>query len=182
MVRFQDGVPQAVWYSQHANGEAFVYNVVEKAADGIRPVAYSAVGSHANYAMSGTHDHTIPNLNLPFGALEDHCDKGMLWDPVQSGWFYKYDAGSNSFSAYDDSTPTAWLNFKGRWGDEQWPSSDKRQVVLFGQAKYSTGPTGPYDKQLNRQNVCPVDGQTCILRTILVPRSSDVYEVEEDME
>ena len=30
MVRFQDGKPQAIWYSQHSNGEAFVYDVVEK--------------------------------------------------------------------------------------------------------------------------------------------------------
>ena len=30
MVRFQNGEPQALWYSQHDNGEAFVYDVVEK--------------------------------------------------------------------------------------------------------------------------------------------------------
>jgi hypothetical protein len=34
--RFQDGAPQAVWYSQHANGEAFMYSVVEKYSDGLR--------------------------------------------------------------------------------------------------------------------------------------------------
>lgn len=30
MVRFQDEVPQAIWYSQHSNGQAFKYDVVEK--------------------------------------------------------------------------------------------------------------------------------------------------------
>lgn len=36
MVRFQNGVPQAVWYSQHSNGEAFTYNATEKYNNGIR--------------------------------------------------------------------------------------------------------------------------------------------------
>ena len=36
MVRFQNGTPQAVWYSQHDNGEAFTYDVVEKFTDGLR--------------------------------------------------------------------------------------------------------------------------------------------------
>lgn len=36
MVRFQDGVPTAVWYSQHSNGEAFTYETVQKWTDGLR--------------------------------------------------------------------------------------------------------------------------------------------------
>lgn len=51
MVRFLNGQPQAVWFSQHAYGEAFSYSAVEK--KGQRPVAYSANGSHANYATTG---------------------------------------------------------------------------------------------------------------------------------
>jgi hypothetical protein len=51
MIRYKDGVPQALWYSQHGFGEAFTYAAVEKR--GIRPVTYSAVGSHANYAVNG---------------------------------------------------------------------------------------------------------------------------------
>ena len=51
MIRFKNGVPQAIWYSQHAYGEAFTYSAVEK--QGVRPVGYSAKGSHATYATAG---------------------------------------------------------------------------------------------------------------------------------
>lgn len=169
MIRFSNGVPQAVWYSQHSNGEAFTYQVVNKVGD--RPIAYSANGSHANYAIKGVHDHTIPNFNLPFGFLEDHTDEGTLWDPVQSAYFYQFHAADNSFTAFDGSSPTNWLSWLGRWGDQQYPDGYRGQVVVFNQPKYASGPTGPLDKQLNRSNVCPDNGQECILRTILVPRS-----------
>ena len=169
MVRFTNGAPQAIWYSQHANGQAFTYDAVEKSGE--RPIAYSAKGTHANYAMGGNHDHVIPNLNLPFGALLDYTNRGVMWDPAQSAWFYKFNAAGNSFEPYDANTPTAWLNFKGHWGDQEYPTSDKRQVKLFGQAKFSGGPTGPADKQLNRNDLCPVNGQKCILRPWIMPRS-----------
>jgi hypothetical protein len=171
MVRFLNGQPQSVWY----NGQAFTYRTVEKSGD--RPIAYSAQGSHANYAISGTHDHTIPNFNLPGGVLEDHTNKGVMWDPLLSAWYYKFDAASNSFTAYDGQAPTGWLGFMGRWGDQEYPESDKRQVKLFGQAKFTGGPTGPADKQLNREKVCPDNGNTCIVRNILVPRSVGDDEV-----
>ena len=181
MVRFANGVPQAVWFSQHANGQAFRYSTVEKTEDG-RPIAYSAKGSHANYAMGGTHDHLIPNLNLPGGVLEDYTNRGVYWDPLLSTYFYKFDAGSNNFAPYNEGTPSNWLYFKGRWGDQEYPKSDRRQVKLFGQAKFSSGPTGPADKQLNRDKICPENGQLCILRTILVPRKAGADEDENEIE
>jgi hypothetical protein len=51
MIRFTQGQPTAVWYSQHASGQAFTYNAVEK--KGKRPYAFSGNGTHANYATSG---------------------------------------------------------------------------------------------------------------------------------
>jgi hypothetical protein len=173
MIRFSNGVPTYIWYSQHANGQAFSYSATEKDASNTRPIVYSANGSHAVYAIGGTHDHTIPNFNLPGGVLEDHTDRGMLWDPLLSAYYYSFNAGDSSFTPYDKSgaTPVNWLKFTGRWGDQEYPTSDKRQFKIFGQAKYVGGPTGPADKQLNRANVCPDNGKKCILRSILVPRS-----------
>lgn len=54
MIRFKDGQPKTIWYSQHAFGVAYEYAAVEKL--GVRPVVYSAKGSHANYARPGAHD------------------------------------------------------------------------------------------------------------------------------
>jgi hypothetical protein len=68
MIRFDHGLPQSIWYSQHEYGEAFTYDAVQKV--GKRPIAFSAKGSHANYAVAGKHDlHDISKeiqiLTLP---------------------------------------------------------------------------------------------------------------------
>lgn len=171
MLRFKNGKPEWVWFSQHANGQAFAYGSLKK--QGERPVAYVSKGSHANYAITGKHDHVIPNLNLPGGVLEDDTNAGTLWDPTLCAFWYAFnETGKAGFRAYDASgaTPTGYLGFRGRWGDQEYSKSDKRQVKLFGQAKFSNGVTGPVDKQLGRKEVCPDNGLTCIYRRILVPR------------
>lgn len=116
MVRFANGLPTAVWYSQHSNGEAFTYEAVNKSGirvgfvrsmshvphtDVRQPVVLSANGSHANYAIGGTHDHTIPDLNLGDGLIEDYTDFGPVWDPTLSAYYYTYDADTTEFAAYD---------------------------------------------------------------------------------
>lgn len=168
MVRFSNGVPQAVWYSQHSSGQAFTYSAVEKFNSGDRPVFYIANGSHANYAIAGDHDHTIPGLNLPGGPLEDHTNQGTLWDPLNNAYLYSYDNSTGVFASYTGSDPLAWLSFTGRWGDNQLPDDAPGQVDVFGERKYTAGPTGPEDKNLGRDDVCS-GTDDCIVRTILVP-------------
>lgn len=51
MIRFENGMPDALWYSQHAGGQAFTYDALEK--KGKRPYAYSANGTHAVYSIAG---------------------------------------------------------------------------------------------------------------------------------
>ena len=92
---------------------------------------YIANGTHANYATPGTHDHTIPNINLPNGPIEDYTDQGAFWDPIKSAYFFSYDATSQAFSAYDASTPVNWLYYLGHWGDKQYPDSDSRQQTIL---------------------------------------------------
>ncbi len=160
-----------MWFSQHSFGEAFTYDSLEK--QGVRPVAYSGNGSHANYAIAGTHEHTIPEVNLPFkGLINDYTDKGTLWDPTLSAYYYSFDAATKTFTASDLSSPPQWLSFVGQWGDEQYPNSDSRQhEIIHGisaTARYTGGPTGPEDKQLNRTQVCPTE-EACIVRPLPGP-------------
>lgn len=130
------------------------------------------LGTTANI-LPRTHDHTIPGFNLPQGPLEDDTDQGTLWDPIASAYFYSYNAASDSFTAYDGTSPTNWLQYVGRWGDQQYPDSDPRQDKIFGisqTAKYSSGPTGPRDKSLNRSEVClPKDNTICFVSPFLRP-------------
>ncbi|EEP75583.1 conserved hypothetical protein [Uncinocarpus reesii 1704] len=172
MIRFKNGQPQAIWYSQHAGGRAFAWDAVNKR--GLRPVAFSANGSHALYTTEGTHDHTIPGVSLPIGLLTDKCNEGFLWDPTLSTYSFRYDRASQEFSAYDADTPVNWLNFDGQWGDEQLPDDAEGQVILFGQRKYASGPNGPKFKELDRKNVCPSKIGPCFIR-----RSLNLQEEEE---
>lgn len=145
MVRFQDGKPDAAWLSQHASGGAFKYTALEKQGD--RAVVYSAKGTHANYATTGTHDHTIPGLPLEYGPLEDTTSQGTLWDPVKNSYVYTVtfpegtaadDSSNPTFAPYEDGVSVNWLNFIGHWGDDQLPDSDPRQKDFLGFKKVRT--------------------------------------------
>ncbi|KAJ5816362.1 Vacuolar protein sorting-associated protein 62 [Penicillium robsamsonii] len=149
MIRFVNGEPKEIWYSQHASGQAFTYAAVEKKDK--RPYVYSARGTHANYAIAGTHDHAIPGFNLPAGFLMDYTDRGILWDPVLNAYTYTYDKTTAAFEAVNSEDPVVWLDFNGKWGDDQPPNEPE----IFGEAKNVGGPNGPKFKGLDRQKVCP---------------------------
>ena len=171
MVRFQQGVPRAMFLSEHAGGKAYTWHALEKRAqkDGkpARPVIYSAVGSHAMYASPGMHPYV-----LPFKLLKDITDKGPLWDPALNNLAYWYDyeiardEASNSTiqeytslmpAASNPDAPTSWFHFDGFWGDDIYPLSDRRQWRLFGEYHYITGPLGPKAKWLDRRKVCQTE-------------------------
>lgn len=177
MIRFQDGIPRAMFLSEHAGGKAYTWHAMEKRAqkDGKppRPVIYSAVGSHAMYANSGLHPYV-----LPFKILKDVTDKGPLWDPALNQYAYWYDyevdheeeekvpRGEERTSlqpaASNPNAPTSWFHFDGYWGDDVYPLSDNRQWRLFGEYHYTTGPLGPKWKFLERRKVCQTEKCTIV--------------------
>ncbi|KAK5992367.1 Putative vacuolar protein sorting-associated protein TDA6 [Cladobotryum mycophilum] len=170
MVRFENGVPRGIFFSEHEGGQAYAWQAVEKRGD--RPVIYSAVGSHAMYALPGNHPYI-----LPFKLLKDVTDKGPLWDPALNNYAYHYDytreherdtleqevltekgllQDTNSLvpASKNPDAPTSWFHYRGRWGDEVYTLADPRQWRLFGQYHYVTGPSGPKFKHLERAKMC----------------------------
>ncbi|KAJ9130976.1 Vacuolar protein sorting-associated protein 62 [Pleurostoma richardsiae] len=102
MVRFQDGKPVGIFYSQHVDGAAYDWNdpLLSKTDNG-RPIVYSARGSHANYATPGDQVHNA--------ALVDYCDEGQRWDPVLSAYFYRFDPAASKLTRLadpDQSSPS----------------------------------------------------------------------------
>jgi hypothetical protein len=175
MIRFEHGTPRAMFLSEHAGGKAYAWKAMEKrtkkgsAAE--RPVIYSAVGSHAMYALPGLHPYV-----LPFKMLKDVTDKGPLWDPALNHyafWYdYELDREEEDLPAEQERTsltpassnpdlPTSWFHFDGYWGDDVYPLSDQRQWRLFSEYHYTTGPSGPKFKNLGRRKVCQTD--KCII-------------------
>ncbi|KAJ4865595.1 vacuolar protein sorting-associated protein 62 domain-containing protein [Trichoderma breve] len=157
MVRFRDGKPTGIYYSQHVSGSAYNWNDKALSMKGGRPFVFSAYGSHANYASTGNHVHDA--------ALVDFCDAGRLWDPVLSAYFYHLDpasfkltrlflSGANSSAA---SNFTSFFYFTGIWGDEQYPDNDIRQKTVphFGLKRFVSGPQGPIVKNLVRKGLHP---------------------------
>ncbi|GFP56884.1 putative vacuolar protein sorting-associated protein TDA6 [Trichoderma asperellum] len=187
MVRFQNGEPRGIFFSEHEGGQAYAWEAIEKR--GVRPVIYSAVGSHAMYALPGPHPYV-----LPFKMLKDVTDKGPLWDPALNNYAYFYDYtlenpedtiehedsigakglthDTHSFvpAASNPDAPTTWLHYQGRWGDETYTLADPRQWRLFGQYHYVTGPSGPKFKNLERQTLCPA--RTCRLLYEIDPKGT----------
>ncbi|KFZ01324.1 hypothetical protein V501_10084 [Pseudogymnoascus sp. VKM F-4519 (FW-2642)] len=162
MIRFVDGFPEAMWFSQHGGGQAFAYSAVEKI--GKRPVGYSAKGTHANYASPGRHDLLLPGTHLPFDLLlTDYSSNGTLWDPTLNAFWYTYDAITASFTGAADiggeeGNPVGAMEFRGRWGDKQYRDGDERQSWWWGWRRWVDGPRGPWDKKLVREGVCPDGG------------------------
>ncbi|PFH58742.1 hypothetical protein XA68_13302 [Ophiocordyceps unilateralis] len=129
MVRFQHGIPRGLYLSEHEGGQAYAWSAVEKTADG-RPVVYSALGSHAMYALAGDHPYV-----LPLGLLKDVTDKGPRWDPAKNMLAYHYDYvrpdDGLAPAAANPDAPTSWFHFRGRWGDAVYALADARQWRLF---------------------------------------------------
>ena len=181
MMRFRNGSPEAVFFSEHSWGEAYSYAATEK--HGKRPVGYSASGTHAMYGTPGLHTYV-----LPWGLLHDVTDRGPLWDPTLNLLAYTFDLQSQTVRAsnYTPNAPTEWFYFEGRWGDKAYPMDDPRQYGYMGLKHYVSGPTGPRWKRLGRKSICQ-DDDHCHLRhwrePVNVPRVwEDSWEWEWEWE
>jgi hypothetical protein len=169
MIRFHDGAPDSVWYSQHEYGEAFTYEAVQKV--GKRPIAFSAKGSHANYAKAGKHDlHKIsqyssscniilrsnnyPDQEIPENLVFDVTSQGRLWDPTLSAYYYTYSSETEDITPAIEGTPVHYLHFSGKWGDKEYTDDVPEQSSFQDYHKWTSGPQGPLFKHWDRPAVC----------------------------
>ncbi|KAH9471177.1 hypothetical protein MJO28_002977 [Puccinia striiformis f. sp. tritici] len=169
MMRFENGKPQAVHLSAHADGHSYTYECLEK-IDHKRPLIFSALGSHALYCKPGTHDYSPVKIVGP----SDHTDRGPLWDPVLNyAAFQHYPSPArDKFRAIDpekDGKLIPCLKFRGQWGDQfssptinpqkklggGWLSNinlfqPMKRTVSLHNLRWGDGVTGPRDKDLDR--------------------------------
>ncbi|KXH47425.1 vacuolar protein sorting-associated protein 62 [Colletotrichum simmondsii] len=160
MIRFRDGKPTGIYYSQHVDGASFNWDDSAITKTDGRPIVYSARGSHANYPTRGNQIHN--------SVLVDYCDEGRRWDPILSAYFYHFDKESFTVTRLDppakssptpppSSNLTSFFYYSGRWGDIAYPASDPRQEIVpkFGLKRIESGPTGPRHKHLVRKGLKP---------------------------
>ncbi|KAH7142797.1 hypothetical protein B0J13DRAFT_556036 [Dactylonectria estremocensis] len=157
VVRFHDGKPTGIYYSQHSSGAAYHWNDTGLLLEDERPLVFSAYGSHANYASSGDHVHDK--------VIVDYCDAGQLWDPVLSSYIYHMDPVTFTLTRLfvpestspPDSNFTSFFYFTGIWGDVEYAGDDARQktVPVFGLKRFVSGPQGPIWKELVRNGLFP---------------------------
>lgn len=147
MVRFVNGQPQYVYLSAHDGGAAYTFSAMQQQSG--RPVTYIGVGTHANYATPGSHEHDFP-------GLDDTTDAGHLWDVTKNFRGYWFDTSSSTFSvasgadvgtAVEAGEGVGWLNFQGKWGDKQYELFHDGQYCVgipdvATECKLVDGPTG----------------------------------------
>jgi hypothetical protein len=122
--------PLEAAYSQHCSGQRTAWADVEKSRDGsTHPVAYIALGSHANYFAPGTGSLGAIPINpacippsvaaflpfLPFLQVADQVldgsGVGAIAGPPGSG------ADAASIHRIEDAP---WSTFVGRWGESEY--------------------------------------------------------------
>lgn len=111
----------------------------------------------------------LPGTNLPFSLLlTDYTSNGTLWDPTLNAFWYTYDVDSEEFRGAENmgiENPVGAMAFRGRWGDKQYADGDERQSWWWGWRRFVDGPTGPWDKGLVRDDVCPDGGfRGCVVK------------------
>ncbi|WP_240359634.1 Vps62-related protein [Pyxidicoccus trucidator] len=138
-VRLIDGRPYAVYLSQHASGQTFLFGAKELAVLGWHPEAYAALGSHGLYPDAARHIYQ----NLPNGDfLADDTSRGLAWD----GWVRPVVFPWQPLGSYTGSL--SWLNITSDWGNPA--SGCEWSEPVAGQCVLNSGPTAPMKKTFSQ--------------------------------
>jgi hypothetical protein len=124
------GKPLAAGYSQHSEGRSRTWAKVPR--QGLRPLVYVAIGSHANYFSPGTQPFDPRVVDKLFISIieqsgqkaADHTGKGRVIRPKL---------------VRVSGTSPGWMAFAGRWGEDEYLHVPGGQAVRSG----GSGPQGP---------------------------------------
>ncbi len=128
----------AVGLSHHGNVEWVQYPHLEKYTDGVRPLVYAALNSHAHYRHAGEHYYAVVWHRGPIKATTyDLTGHGSL---VMVGDYY--------LVSDDASASLGWLGFPYRWGQYIWNFDDVYflSTNYFDEEEVNPGPSGPPTK------------------------------------
>jgi hypothetical protein len=125
----QKGTPLAAGYSQHSKGQRREWARVPK--QGLRPLVYVALGSHANFFSIGTHpfdpravDPAVISVLKAYGIMPaDLTGRGKTIRP--------------KLVHVSDVAPV-WMKYAGAWGETGYVSLPDRSPLASG-----LGPRGP---------------------------------------
>ena len=139
------GRPVVVGYSQHGAGVRRAWASAPK--QGLRPLAYVALGSHANYPTAATHRFDprvvdplfISIIRQNGGEPVDHTGRGRIVRPRL---------------VRVTATSPAWMAFAGGWGEDGYLRVPGGQPTSYG----ATGPKGPAFHEQWRRPVADVLG------------------------
>jgi hypothetical protein len=121
------GTPLQVGYSQHCGGVRRLWRQAPKV--GARPVAYVALGSHANYPARGTFRHDL--RCWPAAAVAVFRSLGTTPVDVTGG-------GPTVRPRLVRLAPAPpWLSYPGDWGETGWFHAGNADISFGG------GPAGP---------------------------------------
>ena len=125
----------AAGLSQHGNVEWSQYAHLEKHTDGVRPLVYAALNSHAHYRHAGEHYHEVVFHAGPI--------KAMTYDLTNAGPPF---VTQDYHRAREEPTLAPdWLRFPYRWGQYIWNHDEVYflSTNYYDQNEVNPGPTGP---------------------------------------
>jgi len=128
----------AAGLSHHGNVEWVQYTHLEKHTDGIRPLVYAGLYSHAHYRHPGNQYYEVVYHDGPIKATTfDVTGHGPL---VMVGDYY--------LAPDDQSIPSGWLGFPYRWGQYIWNHDNVYFMLInvYDQEEVNPGPSGPPTK------------------------------------
>lgn len=73
-------------------------------------------------SSSGRHYYAFP-----FVLISDYTNAGHAWNVAANHWGFWYSAAKGFVAVTGTDASVAYLNFAGKWGDQQYPDDDSRQ-------------------------------------------------------